>query len=108
SYKIPASNPFGICSYKTLDLKSFRICSYEKRGIYPLVLVPAKRLQLSPGVMGRSATYAKVENTQMRARRIKVEASSGAYEVICAAWRWCRFRQRWWRRRTVPSAEKPA
>ena len=85
SYRIPASNPFGICSYKTLDLKSFRICSYEKRGICPLVLVPAKLPQLSPRVMGRSATYAKVENTQMRARRIKVTASSGAYEVVCAA-----------------------
>ncbi len=35
--------------------------------------------------MGRGATYAKVENTQMRARRIKVKASSGAYEVVCAA-----------------------
>jgi len=36
-------------------------------------------------VMGRSATYAKVETTQMRARRIKVKASNGAYEVVCAA-----------------------
>src|SRR5690242_6945878 len=35
--------------------------------------------------MGRSATYAKVESTQMRARRINVKACCGEYEVGCAA-----------------------
>src|SRR3981189_578587 len=29
--------------------------------------------------------YAKVERTQMSARRIKVKSSSGAYEAVCAA-----------------------
>jgi len=35
--------------------------------------------------MGLSATYAKVRFTQMRMRRIRVKASAGAYEVVCAA-----------------------
>src|SRR6267154_1630448 len=32
SYEICVCNSFIFCSYKTLDLKSFRISSYEKRG----------------------------------------------------------------------------
>jgi len=35
--------------------------------------------------MGLNATCAKVKRTQMRMRRIRVKASAGAYEVVCAA-----------------------
>ena len=35
--------------------------------------------------MAPDATYAMVESTHMRAKRIRVKASAGAYDVVCAA-----------------------
>src|SRR6267154_1878009 len=64
----PARNPSIICSYKTLNLKFFRICSYKKTGVYTPSIPPAShsltRLPLSFRVCHNAFMAPEIRNIQ--------------------------------------------